>query len=272
LTGTEFDRLIRALIESPPVQGLWSVADRGMPVFAHSIDVALLCLDAYPDSQDRFPGFRLDVVLIGAILHDLSKSSARRGNGLSHSHIMSHEPGIAVAEAVSVLGEAQLRTGVWLDSDGVDHVWHVIAAHHGRWGKVWPRTPEALLLHTCDNYSATHHRIAPIDANDILPLTEAGYRWPQIAERLGVNRSVVKSRLQDSCRAEGLRSPSDLLVVWRDRGHVAIGDVDLTRQLERARFVVDIARQCPDALLTRVRPFLPRESSPKRMSRVEVVP
>lgn len=272
MTGAEFDRLLRALIESPSVQELWSVADRGMPVFAHSIDVALLCLDAYPDSQERFPGFRLDVVLVGAILHDLSKSSARHGSGLSHSHIMSHEPGIAVAEAVTVLDQAQLRAGTWLDSDGVDHVWHVIAAHHGRWGKVWPQTPEAFLLHTCDNYSATHHRIAPIDANDILPLSEAGYRWPQIAERLGVNRGVVKSRLQDSCRAEGLRSPSDLLARWRERGNVAIGDVDLTRQLERARFVVEYARRCPDALLATVRPFLPREASPKQGSHVEVAP
>jgi hypothetical protein len=272
LTGTEFDRLLRALIESPAVQELWSVADRGMPVFAHSMDVALLCLDAYPDNQDRFPEFRLDVVLIGAILHDLSKSSARRGGALSHSHIMSHEPGIAVAEAVNVLDQAQVQTGVLLDSAGVDHVWHVIAAHHGRWGKVWPRTPEAFLLHTCDNYSATHHRIAPIDANDILPLTEAGYRWPQIAERLGVNRSVVKSRLQDSCRAEGLRSPSDLHAVWREKGHVAIGDLSLARQLERARFVVDFARRCPDALLRSVHPFLPREAGHQRRSPAEVVP
>jgi hypothetical protein len=35
-----------------------------MPVFAHSMDVALLCLDQYPDWRERFPGFRLDVVLL----------------------------------------------------------------------------------------------------------------------------------------------------------------------------------------------------------------
>lgn len=256
MTSDEFCSLLSALIRSPRVQSLWNVADRGMPVFAHSVDVALLCLEKYPEARERFPGFRLDVVLIGAVLHDLTKLSAREGNGPSHSHIMSFEPSIAIDEAMTALEMAELDAGAWLDEEGVDHVWHVIAAHHGPWGKVKPQTPEADLLFHSDNYSATHHRIAPIDANDILPLLHQGYHWVQIGATLGVGRATIKSRLQDACRAERVRSSSELLARWCERGEVLTGDTRLMAQIERARFVVDFSRRCPDALVDEVRPWL----------------
>lgn len=249
-------RLLAALIDSPEVKSLWSVHDRGMPVFAHSMDVALICLEAYPDWRERYPGFRLDVVLLGCVLHDLSKASARFGNGRSHSHIMTHEPGLAVAEAVGVLEEAREVAGVRLDPDDVDHLWHVVAAHHGRWGKVSPRTPEALLLHLADNRSALHHRIAPIDANDILPLVDQGYKWPLIGEKLGVTRGIVKARLDDACLAEHVRTPSELLDLWHERGEVLPGNDERARQIARARYVVSFARRCPEALLEEVRAAL----------------
>lgn len=258
MTAEEFCSLLRSLISSPRVQSLWNVADRGMPVFAHSMDVALLCLDKYPDACERFPGFRLDVVLVGAVVHDLTKFSAREGSGPSHSQIMTREPSIAVAEAMHALDEAQTAAGVWLDDEGIDHVWHVVAAHHGPWGKVKPRTPEADLLYYSDNFSATHHRTAPVDANDILPLLQRGYRWTQIGTMLGVGRAMIKTRLQDACRAENVRSSSDLLVRWLERGEVLIGDPERVGQIERARFVIDFARRCPDALVDQARPLLPQ--------------
>ena len=258
MTVDEYCRLLCCLMESPPVKTLWQVSDRGVPVFAHSVDVALLVLDGYPEACDKFPGFRLDVVLLGAILHDLSKASARHGSGQSHSQIMNSDPSIAVNEALTVLDAAQIQAGVSLDGEGVEHLWHAIASHHGRWGAVSPQTPEAWLLHTCDNFSATNHRIAPIDANDILPLSVAGYSWTQIGERLGVNQSVVKARLTESCRAEGLRTPSELIERWRGRGIVGIGDPERARQIERARVVIEFAGRCPDALIDLVRGVLPR--------------
>ena len=230
-----------------------------MPVFAHTIDVALLSLDAYPEWRDRFPDIRLDVVLIGCLLHDLTKVSARFGDGLSHSHIMTHEPSIAATEAMDALDEAAEVASVWLDQEGIDHVWHVVAAHHGQWGKVSPRTPEAALVHQSDNYSAMHHRIAPIDANDVLPLLERGYKWPQIGQLLGVSRAIVKSRLQDACRAERVRNATELLDCWRVHGTVKPADEERACQIERARFVIDFARGCPDTLLKRVRAALPLE-------------
>jgi hypothetical protein len=253
VTVDEFCRLLAAVVERPRVRALWSVADRGMPVFAHSVDVALLCLDAYPEWRGRYPGFRLDVVVLGALLHDLTKVGARREGGLSHSQIMTSNPSIAVREAMAALDEAQDVAEVRLDTEGVDHLWHVIAAHHGPWGKVKPQTPEAYLLFRCDHYSATHHRTAPIDANDILPLLQQGYRWTQIGAALGVGRALIKARLQEACRSERLRTPSELLERWRERGHVLAGDPEQARQVERARFVVEFARRCPAALVESVR-------------------
>jgi hypothetical protein len=258
LTSAEFLRLLDALIQSPPVQDLWNVEDRCVPVFAHSMDVALLCLDGYPDARERFPGFRLDVVLLGSVLHDLTKASARLGQGKSHSHIMINEPELAVAEAMTVLDAAQATAGSRLDAEGVDHLWHVVASHHGRWGKVSPATPEAYLLAHCDNVSATQHRIAPIDANDILPLLDLGYRQVEVGARLGVNKSVVKARLRDALQAERLPDQKELLEVWRERGFVVPADPERTRQIERVRFLLDFARRCPEALLAEVRPHLPR--------------
>lgn len=267
MTSAEFLRLLGALIESAPIQNLWSIEDRGVPVFAHSMDVALLCLEAYPDSRDRRPDFRLDVVLLGCVLHDLSKLSARQGQGKSHSHLMTYEPEIAVREALDVLDAVQRTAGARLDPDGIDHLWHVIAAHHGPWGKVRPQTAEAHLLAQSDNLSATRHRIAPIDANDILPLIDQGYRQIQVGERLGVNRSVVKARLQDAMRAEGLPDLNELMALWRRRGFVVPADAERVRQIDRVRFLVEFARRCPVALLNEIRPYLPGEQAEKLISR-----
>lgn len=251
-----FCSLLGALIRTPRVQSLWAISDRGMPVFAHSMDVALICLERYPSVRERFPGFRLDVVLLGAVLHDLTKLSARSGHSLSHSRIMTDEPSIAAGEAMSALDEAQLAAGVRLDDEGIDHVWHVVAAHHGPWGKVKPGTPEAELLFHCDNFSAMYHRTAPIDANDVLPLLARGYRWAQVGELLGVGRSIVKARLQDACRAENVRDSSELLARWREQRSVIAGAPDQVERITRARFAVSFARCCPEALLERVRPVL----------------
>ncbi len=266
MTADEYCSLLRNLVSLPRVLSLWNVSDRGMPVFAHSMDVALICLGKYPEARERFPGFRLDVVLIGAVLHDLTKATAREGNGPSHSHIMTHEPSIAVAEAMRALDDAQSSAGVWLDDEGIDHVWHVVAAHHGPWGKVKPRTPEAGLLFQADNLSATRHRTAPVDASDILPLLERGYRWTQAGTLLGVGRATIKARLEDACRAEGVRDPAELLDRWKERGTVRIGDAELVSQIERVRFVVDFARRCPDALVDEVRPWLPGFRGRRRTS------
>jgi hypothetical protein len=235
-----------------------------MPVFAHSMDVARLAVDAYPEWRDRYLGFRLDVVLLGGILHDLTKASARNKGNTSHSAIMEREPTVAVEAAANVLQSVDEQLNISLDSEGTDHLWHVIVAHHGPWGMVAPQTPEAALLYRCDNYSATHHRVAPVDANDILPRLSAGEDAAAIATALGVDRSVIKRRLNEAVRAEGVLDRTDLLDRWNERGAVAIGDVTRSRQIGEAKAVVEFARACPRALMEQVRLVVPAKRPRRR--------
>ena len=231
-----------------------------MPVFVHTIDVALLCLEAYPEWRERYGSLNLEAITIGSLLHDLNKVSARRTFARSHSEIMSTDPIEAVREAIEVLDRAQLETGLRLERDLVDHIWHIVVSHHGRFGKIAPATPEAVLVHECDLYSATHHRCAPVDANDILPLFSAGYRSSAIAARLGVGASVIRKRLAEACRAEHCADWVTLVEVWRQKGTVLAGPLDRARQMERVRTLVQLANQSPKPVVEAIRRAARNES------------
>jgi hypothetical protein len=267
VTADELKAYLQTLTTSPRMQSLWLVKDRGMPVFAHTVDVTLLCLDAFARWRESYPGLDLPAVVVGALLHDLSKldtshlptrsmAPTRWMARMSHTQIMNAQPGLAVDQAVALLDELAARGGPRLSPSCLEHVKHIVASHHGRWGKVRPRTPEALLVHHCDYHSAIHHRLAPVDANDILPLLSEGCRWPQVSARLGIGRAVVKARLEESCRAELVRDWVDLMAIWRARGRVCAGSPERLRQLERARLVIQLAREVPDCLMAAIRPLL----------------
>jgi hypothetical protein len=242
------EALVAALLELPQMQALWHVKDRGMPVFAHTVDVALLCLERFPETRDYDPAVSLRIVVLGSLLHDLSKVSGRETALGSHSRIMSYYPDLAATEARFVLREALARTESELADDEVEGILHVVVSHHGPWGKVHPQTTEARLVHSCDLYSAMHHRFAPIDANDILPHLEQGRKLSVVSALLGVGVSVLRQRLRDACLVERVDEWQDLLDVWRRRGFVVIGDSERVRQLERVRFALDSAREVPDSI------------------------
>jgi len=251
------DRALIALVEAVttavPMQALWQIKDRGMPVFAHTIDVALLSLAAFPEWRERFPSLNLRAVTIASLLHDLNKVSARQGGDASHSKVMSTDPGQALGEAIDVLQTAQWQTGVRLAAPDIDHIWHIIVSHHGRWGKIQPQTPEAALVHQCDFQSATTHRLTPIDAGQILPLLDQGLRWREVAARLEVTTSVVRDRLREACRAEMVTDPLELLRIWRQRGYVVTGTLERMRHFEEARAVLGEARRAPAGIVRCVR-------------------
>lgn len=258
MSEAELDAYLRALVRAPSLQALWRVTDRGMPVFAHSVDVTLLCLEAAPLWRDEYPGLDIGALVIGALLHDLTKLSAGHQLGRSHSQIMRSQPSLAVEAAEAVVGQVEAEHGLELAPPRLDRIRHIVASHHGVWGKVRPATPEAVLVHRCDLYSANHHRLSPVDANDILPYLSEGCRWSLVSARLGVSRALVKARLQDACRAEQVREWVDLLDIWRAQGRVRPGSPDRVRQLERVRLIVDLARQVPDSILERAHPLYDR--------------
>jgi hypothetical protein len=243
------DALISSLLLSPGMQALWDVRDRGMPVFVHSLDVALLCLDRLP------AGTRLDAdaVVLGALVHDASKLPLALPDDRSHSLVMRTEPDLAADVSMGVLAEAEERAGLRIEEARRAHVRHIVLSHHGRYGKVHPLTSEARLVAACDFVSGTLHRIPPVDANDILPLLSEGYRWREAAALLGVGREVIKTRLREACDAHSVRQWVDLLPIWRGSGAVMVGDARRQRQLTRARHVTRLARQVPECLLDRMR-------------------
>jgi hypothetical protein len=249
----ELETYLRALIGAPAVRALWGVYDRGVPVFVHSVDVLLLCLGRFPEWQTRNPRLDLTTVVVGALLHDASKLTARMLHGCSHSHLMSVDPDRAVDAARLVLDDLAEQEGLALPPGARQHVEHIVASHHGRFGKIHPQTPEAHLVHLCDLYSSTNHRLAPVDANDILPLLETGCRMQHVGALLGVGRELVKTRLAESCRAEGVRDWVELMVVWREQGRVAAGPPEREEQMRQVRRLLEIAHGAPDSLVPELR-------------------
>ena len=255
MSEAEFEACLHLLVERPAMRALWQVKDRGVPVFAHSVDVVLLALEAFPSWRERYPDLDLAAVVIGGLVHDLTKAASFHDSGRSHSRIMTDDPMLAVDAAVSVLDEVAALGGPRLTTGRTEAIKHIVASHHGYWGRIAPRTAEAQLIHRSDYYSATHHRLAPIDTNDILPLLTDGYRWAQVGAKLGIGREVVKSRLQESCRAERVRDWPDLVPIWRARGAVSVGSPERQRQLERVRLVLGLSSDAPTALMSAIRPL-----------------
>lgn len=245
--------LVQAIVSCEQFQSMWQINDRGVPVFAHSVDVVMLALEAFPEWQEKFPELSLRATTLGSLLHDLDKLN-RLGNGSrSHSQAMTDEPERAVALAIDVLQQAQWAAGIEIDRDDLDHIWHVVASHHGTWGKVRPQTAEAALVHRCDFISATKHRVTPVDASDILPLLDQDLSWKQAASALNVSVAVLRARLNESCRMERVTDATGLLKVWRKRGFVVTGPAERMNQIEEVRQLLREARLAPDTIVDRLR-------------------
>jgi hypothetical protein len=239
------NKLITALLETPGLRALWDVDDRGMPVLVHSLDVALLALDK-AGRLDRL------VVAVGALVHDASKAPLALPDTLSHSFVMRTQPELAAEPSMALVAEAERSSGVVLEAGRRDHIRHVVLSHHGNHGKVHPGTPEARLVAAADQFSGTQHRIAPVDANDILPLLAEGYKWGAAAALLGVGRELIKARLRDACNVAGVQEWVDLMPIWRRDGRVVPGDARLERRITRSRELHRLVRQLPDCLLDAV--------------------
>jgi hypothetical protein len=248
VTPAQRDALITALLLSPRMQSLWDAGDRGMPVFAHSIDVALLALDR----AESHPDLDTTAIVLAALIHDYSKLPLPELGGRSHTLLMKSAPDLAADASLELLAEGERKSGVTLDPERRAHVRHIVLSHHGQHGNILPQTAEASLVAECDFISSTEHRLSPIDANDLLPLLAEGYRWKEAAALLGVGRELVKTRLREACDAEQVREWIDLLPIWRRTGAVAAGSATRQRQLARARLIFRLAREVPDCLLERL--------------------
>ena len=267
MNDEELSVFLHHLLHTPEMQSLWAIRDAGMPVFAHSVDVAMLALDAFWAWQEEHGPMQPLPVVLGSLVHDLSKASARRERQAwratqptnparrhyagppSHSTLMRYAPHQAVFEAADVLARVERDTGISLPVDDLEAVRHIVAAHHGPWGGVRPQTAEAALVHACDLYSSRHHRLSPWDANNLLPLLDQGHSLTRAAQLLGMSYGVARQRLAEACQAEWVDSVEELLLVWRRREYVVTGPEERQAERELARRLIAQARQAPDCLL-----------------------
>jgi hypothetical protein len=247
------ESFLSALLATPHMQAMWNIRNGGVPIFVHTIDVAMLALDTFDEWQDRYGQMDLVSTVVGALLHDLTKVTARQTRGqpthMSHSAIMLVDPMAAVAEAHKALDVVHDLTGVALDRREQELVGHIIMSHHGPWGSVPPEYPEARLVHYCDLYSARYHRQPPIDANDVLQLLDSGLSRAAAARTLGVTPQVVTKRLEEACQAEWLDTTEQLLSVWRRRGQVAAGSEESLANRQQIRLRTAQAEAVPGSLL-----------------------
>jgi len=142
----------------------------------HSVEVAELCLAVC----DRVGHLNCDILIAGALLHDVGKLREMRCD----------LPGYEFTADGGLLGHVSLGADLVREAiadlegfseDVRQRLLHLILSHHGRkeWGApVEPATPEALLLHTCDQisvqmfYCREAHRTAGNDAFVWVPALE----------------------------------------------------------------------------------------------------
>lgn len=140
----------------------------------HTLSVAGLALKVL----EHYPGLDRDILLCGALLHDLAKIrefsfSAPPFDYTDQGRLMGH----------LVLGVDMVRQAAAgideLEEDRLDQVCHLILSHHGRYefgAPVLPMTQEALLLHHLDDMDAKMNYTDQLREKMTGP---GGYQWSE---------------------------------------------------------------------------------------------
>ncbi|WP_292729003.1 HD domain-containing protein [Methanoculleus sp.] len=91
-----------------------------------------------------------DVLLAGALLHDIGKAACFRRQGFSFVAL----PEYTLVGHTALGAAALLRHSAGVDPSRFAHILHILMSHHGPHGEVQPRTPEAWAVHFADNAGA----------------------------------------------------------------------------------------------------------------------
>lgn len=105
-----------------------------------------------------------DVLLAGSLLHDVGKAACFRRQGFSFVAL----PDYTLVGHTALGAAALLRHSAGVDPSRFAHILHIVMSHHGPYGEVKPRTPEAWTVHFADNASA-FLRAACDDVEDLAP-------------------------------------------------------------------------------------------------------
>lgn len=240
---------LEELLKHPLVAQLEMVDDQGVKVSTHTYDV--LEVTANEIARDfgslKRASTRIDffAILIGIIVHDISKGSIRiSGEVMSHSQMMLKRPEYIIKETETIIGDVEEATGIKIREDIVKNICHIVISHHGRWGKVRPSTREASIVHKADVYSAKYHRINPIGADDILDLMIEGLNMDEIAIKLDCTPGILKDRLKRSKQEMVLKNNKQLLAYYKKNKRIAIGDDFFTQRIkETAKLIKAVEKK-----------------------------
>ncbi len=120
-----------------------------------------------------------DVLLAGALLHDIGKASCFCRRGFSFVAL----PEYTLVGHTAIGAAALMRQSAGVDPARFAHILQILMAHHGPHGEVQPRTPEAWAVHFADNASASLRGVCD-DAADLAPGEERqGARTRQMVYR-----------------------------------------------------------------------------------------
>ena len=240
---------IRILVNNEMVGELENHDDQGVKVSAHTYDVLKVSIDeirrdyADFDEAKRFVDFF--AIIVGVIIHDLSKGSIRKtSETMSHSQMMLKKPDYIIKEADSLLEEIEKAAGVKIKENIRKNITHIVVSHHGRWGKIAPNTREAHIVHRADMYSAKYHRINPIGANEILEALCNGENILEISKRFDCTTGVVKDRLKRAKIELRLKTTKHLLNYYKKTRKVPIGDNFFTKRVrETAKLITAVEKK-----------------------------
>lgn len=234
---------IERLMEHPMVKELNEIDDQGVKVSAHTYDVLRICQHEVEKSFKNLEiaSKKMDLfsIIIGVIIHDLSKGSIRKeGDTTSHSQMMIKNPEYISRESEKILEEVENLVGVKLKKGVIKNITHIVVSHHGKWGKIQPGSREAHLVHKADEYSAKYHRIIPIGADKILKLLSEGVPLEETHLTLGCTPGIVKDRLKRSKEILGIKNLKQLQSYYKKNKKIPLGDEFFeTRVKETAKLI-----------------------------------
>lgn len=240
---------ISLLVTNEKVKELENYDDQGVKVSTHTYDVLKVSIDEisrdYTDFEEakRFVDFF--AIIVGVIIHDLSKGSIRKtSDTISHSQMMIKKPDYIMKEAETLLESIENEMGVKIKEPIKKNIIHIVVSHHGRWGKIAPSTREAHIVHRADMYSAKYHRINPIGANEILEALCKGENIVEVSKRFMCTTGVIKDRLKRAKVELRLKNTKHLVNYYKKTKKVPIGDNFFTKRVkETARLISSVDKK-----------------------------
>jgi len=135
----------------------------------HTLEVARIALY----SAETMPRFQADhdLILAGALLHDIGKCDGFEKEGFSFSALPAYRLHGHIVQAIALL--SAIRTANGPDDTTFSHLLHIVASHHGEYGDVKPMTAEAWAVHMADNTSAKLRGVS----DDLERCQPASFEW-----------------------------------------------------------------------------------------------